>query len=59
MGGEPPAEEKSELLWGESDRLSEEVLSSHCVGIALRTGLFLIGDWVMLVRGLYGDCGRP
>jgi hypothetical protein len=29
-GGEPPAEEKSELLWGERERLSEELLSSHC-----------------------------
>lgn len=31
-GGEPPAEEKSELLCGESERLSEELLSSHCCG---------------------------
>lgn len=30
IGGEPPAEEKSELLLGERERLSGGVLSSHC-----------------------------
>ncbi len=30
-GGEPPAEEKSELFWGDNERASEE-LSSHCYG---------------------------
>lgn len=29
IGGEPPAEEKSELLFGDKERLSGE-LSSHC-----------------------------
>jgi hypothetical protein len=72
-GGEPPAEEKSELLWGESERLSE--LSSHCLkivrkiggkstrshtwGSAARMGLDLSGDWPT-VRGLYWDwTGMP
>lgn len=34
VGGEPPAEEKSELLFGESDLLSGVTtgLSSHCFG---------------------------
>lgn len=30
IGGEPPAEEKSELLCGDKERLSGELLSSHC-----------------------------
>ena len=29
-GGEPPAEEKSELLWGERDLPSDGLLSIHC-----------------------------
>jgi hypothetical protein len=30
MGGEPPEEEKSELLFGDNERLSVVVESSHC-----------------------------
>ena len=35
-GGEPPAEEKSELFWGERERTSGGLVSSH---------LLLSGDW--------------
>jgi len=43
-GGEPPAEEKSELLLGESDRLSgvRMELSSHCFGVRSAYGLTTI-----------------
>ena len=40
-GGEPPVEEKSELLLGESDRVSEVGmgLSSHCFDVRSAHGL--------------------
>jgi hypothetical protein len=71
IGGEPPEDEKSELLLGDNDRLSPEE-SSHCYqrkdgekkgekkGRESTEGRaaregFLIGDWPTTERGLYWD----